>query len=171
MKVREARPSDFRDMTETYFSFFAEVVADPSFGLLLYKEKPSMDDERKWFKGKLKSVGEGNTVMLVAEVDSHVVGWCTVERMVPKTPADHRGSLGICVKKDSRGRGIGTALLKAIIMDCKGKFEFLELTVLSSNRSAIRLYRRFGFRRMGVRHDAVKRAGRYFDEDLMDMKL
>jgi hypothetical protein len=48
--VREIRPSDFDDIVETFYSFFPEAEADPSFGLMLFKERPSIDDERKWFE-------------------------------------------------------------------------------------------------------------------------
>jgi len=169
--IREVRPSDFQDIVEAFFSFFPEAEADPSFGLLLYKEKPSMDDERKWFEGALKGIAEGNLAMVVAEVDSHVVGWCDVRRLAPKTPIDHRGALGICVKKEFRGRGIGGALIKGILESCRGKFEVVELTVFSGNQRAKRLYKKFGFKKYAVRRGAVKRAGRYFDEDLMRLKL
>jgi ribosomal protein S18 acetylase RimI-like enzyme len=169
--IREVRPSDFNDIVETFFSFFPEAEADPSFGLWLFKEKPSMDDEHKWFEDTLKGIAEGNIMMAVAEVDSRVVGWCDVRRLAPRTPVDHRGVLGICVKKEFRGRGIGEALIKGILERCRGKFEVIELTVLSGNSKAIRLYEKFGFEKYGVRRGALKRATKYFDEDLMDLRL
>ena len=171
MLIREVTPSDFNDIIETFFSFFPEAEADPSFGLMLFREKPSMDDERKWFENTLRGISEGNIVMIVSEVDSHVVGWCDVRRLAPKTPVDHRGVLGLCVKKELRGRGIGEALIKGIVERCEGKFEVIELTVLSGNQRAIRLYERFGFEKYGVRRGALKRAGKYFDENLMDLRL
>jgi RimJ/RimL family protein N-acetyltransferase len=169
--IREARPSDFDDIVETFFSFFPEGEADPSFGLSLYNEKPSVDRERRWFEDTLKGVAEGNIVAVVAEVDSHAVGWCDVRRRLPKTPVDHWGELGIWVGKEFRGRGIGEVLLKGALERCRGKFEVIDLTVLSGNQRAIRLYEKCGFVKYGVRRGAVKRDGRYFDEDLMDLKL
>ena len=158
-------------MVETFFSFFPEAKADPSFGLLLYKERPGMDEERKWFENTLKGIREGNIAMVMAEADNHVVGWCDVRRLAPKTPVDHRGVLGICVKKEFRGKGIGEALMKGILEKCRGKFEVVELTVLSGNQKAIKLYEKFGFQKYGVQLGAVKRAEKYFDEYLMDLKL
>lgn len=171
MLIREPKPSDFDDMVEVFFSFFPEAEADPSFGLALSKTKPSIDDEREWFENALKGIAEGNVVMLMAEVDSRVIGWCEVSRLAPKTPVDHRGELGICVKKEFRGRGVGESLIKGIIEKSRGKFEVIELTVLSDNRKAIRLYEKFGFKKYGDRPGALKRAGRYFDDVLMDLKL
>jgi len=165
------RPSDFEDIVETYFSFFPEAEADPAFGLSLFRERPSLEDERKWFSGVLREIAEGDQVKLVVEIGSHVVGSCDVRRVVPRSPLDHRGVFGICVRKDFRGRGVGTALAKATIEKCKGKFEALELTVNSKNRMAIKLYKGLGFKRYGTLPGALKRAGRYFDYELMYLKL
>ena len=156
---------------ETWFSFFPEAEADPSFGLSLYRERPSVEEEQKWFRGALQDVENGNLVKVVAEVDGHVVGWCDVRRVAPKTHNDHRGSLGICVRKGYRSRGIGKALLAAAIEECRKKFDSLELTVLTNNEPAIRLYSKFGFRKYGMRPSAIKRGGKYFDEHLMYLDL
>lgn len=169
--VREVKPTDFDDIAETWFSFFPEVEADPSFGLTLSSERPSLEEERKWFTAALKEVQDGDLAMVVAEVDAHVVGWCRVRRVVPKSPLDHRGSLGVCVRKGLRGQGIGRALVKAAIEKCKGKFESLELTVIKSNRGALKLYKELGFKTYGVRPAALKRGGRYFDDELMYLTL
>ena len=169
--IRKARPTDFDDIVETWSSFFPEAEADPSFGLSLYRESPSMEEEQKWFAATLQAIKDGNLVMVVAEVDGHVVGWCDVRRVAPKTPNDHRGSLGVCVRKDFRGRGIGRALLAAAMEECRKKFESLELTVLTNNEVAIRLYTEFGFKTYGIRPSAIRRGGRYFDERLMYVDL
>ena len=171
MVIREPRRSDFDDLVKMYFSFFPEVNADPSFGLHLYRKRPNMKKQRKWFSGFMKDIKAGRVLACVAEVDSKVIGWCTVNTLVPGSPVDHRASLGISVMKEFRGCGIGTSLLKATLKACRGKFEIIELDVFSNNKRAIRLYRRFGFTRYGHLPSATKRAGRYFDQDLMYLKL
>jgi len=171
MTIRELRPADFDDVLETYLSFFPEAEADPSFGLLLFREQPTVENERKWFDDTLREVRDGNAVMRVAEVDSHVVGWCDVRRTRPGTPRDHRGLLGICVRNAFRGRGLGTALLGEVLQACRGRFEAVELSVLSTNPGAFELYTRFGFREVGVMPGAIKRAGVYIDERMMQLKL
>jgi ribosomal protein S18 acetylase RimI-like enzyme len=50
-------------------------------------------------------------------------------------------------------------------------FESLELTVLTSNEQAIRLYRGSGFKTYGMRPSSIKRGGRYFDEYLTYLNL
>jgi ribosomal protein S18 acetylase RimI-like enzyme len=92
-------------------------------------------------------------------------------KATPKTHNDHRGPLGICLRKGFRGRGIGKALLAAAIEECRKKFESLELTVLTNNEPAIRLNIEFGFKKYGMRPLAVKRGGRDLDEHLMYMNF
>jgi len=169
--IRPLKPSDFEDLAEGFFSFFPEAEADPSFGLSLYRQPPTIEDEHKWFAGVLHDLEAGNLVSVVAEVDSRVVGNCIVRRKSPGTPLDHVGSLGLWIRKEYRGRGIGTMLMKATIDGCRGKFEAIELTVLATNERAMRLYSKFGFRRIGTLPKALKRAGSYFDDDLMYLEL
>ena len=171
MLIRDLRSSDFDDMVETFYSFWPEVEADPGFGLTLSRLKPSMEDEHKWFADTLKAIEEGNAVMTVAEVGSHMVGWCDVRRVAPGGPLDHRGALGICIKKEFRGQGLGTALLNETLTKCKGKFELVTLGVLASNPRAHALYERFGFKDYGLMPGSVKRAGTYIDTHLMYLKL
>jgi len=171
MIIREVKPSDFGDIVDMFYSFFPEVEADPGFGLLLYNDKPDMEGERKWFDNTLTTIKEGNIIMMVAEVDSHVVGNSQVRRHRPNTPADHRGELGLCVRKEFRGKGIGEALMRATIDKARGRFDIIELTVMTNNKGAKKLYEKLGFRTYGTRRYAVKRAGRYFDEYLMNLKL
>lgn len=168
--IREIKPTDFEDMAETFLSFFPEAEADPSFGLSLLRRVPTMDEEREWFSTHMRGIEEGNIVSRVAEVRSHVVAWCDVRRLTPGSPLDHRGTLGICVRKGFRGQGIGKSLLEEIIDACRGRFEAIELAVFSNNRSAIGLYEKFGFERVGRVPGAIKRGGKYFDEDLMRLE-
>jgi len=171
MLIRELKEADFDDMVGAYFSFYPEIEADPLFGLLPSRQRPTVEDEHKWLSDTLRDIGAGNSVIRVAEVGSHVVGWCDVRRARPGSPIDHRGVLGICVRKEFRGRGVGTALMREVLGKCRGKFEIVELSVLASNPRAFELYKRFGFRESGVLPEAVKRSGVYIDERLMYLKL
>lgn len=171
MLIRDMKPSDFEDMVETFFSFFPEGDADPGFGLTLSRQKPTMADEHKWFSEILKEIEAGNVVVTVAEVDSHVVGWCDVRRIRPGGPLDHRGGLGICIRKAFRSRGIGTALMKETLAKCKGRFEVVELAVLATNSRAHELYKHFGFKEYGLLPGAIKRGDRYIDEYFMYLKV
>ena len=170
--VRDLRPSDFEDIVGYYYKFYDEVKEHPSFGIVLGKEKPSMNEERRWFKDLSEGVANGDTVVSVAEVDGQVVGMCEVRTVGRRgSEVSHRGDLGIAVDSNYRGIGVGSSLLGATLDKCKGKFENVELSVFSVNEGAKELYRRFGFKPFGQRPASVKRGSHYFDEDLMQLKL
>jgi len=168
--IRDVRPSDFDDIVRNFYSYFDELTETPDLGLILFKEKPTLSEELSWFADFYDSVEKGDTVGLVAEEDTKVVGICEVHGLRPDSDISHRGELGIVVRKDSRGKGVGTALMKEALTKCKGKFELVQLAVFSTNR-ARRLYEELGFVTYGHLPMAIKRGTRYYDEDLMYLKL
>jgi ribosomal protein S18 acetylase RimI-like enzyme len=66
-----------------------------------------------------------------------------------------------------RGQGIGSALLDALIAYAVGVVEQLQLAVVDTNLSAIRLYEKHGFEVYGREMRALKTAAGYADEVLM----
>jgi RimJ/RimL family protein N-acetyltransferase len=167
---RDVTPSDFESLSSNFFSFLEEANENPELGLVLLKKKPSLAEELEWFSSFYKNVEQGRTITTVAEVDSRVVGMCEVEGMRPDSDVAHRGGLGLVVRKEYRGKGIGTELVRQTLEKCKGKFEVVELTVFSVNK-AKKLYERFGFQTYGHNPHAIKRNSRYFEEDLMLLKI
>jgi RimJ/RimL family protein N-acetyltransferase len=116
-------------------------------------------------------VAEGNTVVVVAEVDSQVVGHCEVDRVLHSPEMSHQGILGMAIRKEHRGNGVGTAMLGLALQKCKGKFETIELSVFSTNDRAKKLYERFHFESIGVKPRAIKRNGAYIGEEIMVLTL
>lgn len=95
--------------------------------------------------------------------NDQVVGWCDV------FPEDnprlsHRGTLGMGLLPEFRGKGVGSRLLQAVLDHAK-KFglEKVELKVYTTNESAISLYKKFGFEQEGYIKNYRKLDGRYFD--------
>lgn len=81
----------------------------------------------------------------------------------------HSGSLFVYVSRERQGRGIGTALLRALL-DLADNWLLLrrvELTVLVENEGARRLYERLGFEIEGRRKLSVISRGEIKDEWLM----
>lgn len=95
--------------------------------------------------------------------NDRVVGWCDV--FPSKNPRlNHRGGLGMGIVSEFRGQGIGSKLLSAVL-DHSKKFglEKIELQVYTTNKSAIALYKKFGFIEEGVIKNYRKLDGQYFD--------
>lgn len=78
----------------------------------------------------------------------------------------HCAGLGIMVRRECQGLGIGKALLETIldIADNWLGLTRVELTVFADNARAIHLYEKYGFVREGLHRAAILRAGEYCDE-------
>jgi ribosomal protein S18 acetylase RimI-like enzyme len=82
----------------------------------------------------------------------------------------HKGSIwGMFVAPESRGQGIGRALLAALVARARQQadLEQIILTVVSENAAARELYRSFGFTTYGIEPRSLRDGERYYDEDLM----
>ncbi len=169
-KIRELRPADGRGLIRNYYGYYAELSGNPSFGLSLFEKKPSRKDELKWFGSLLRGVRNGSRIASVAEMDGRVVGLCNVDKSSVGGQS-HIGTLGIAIVKEARGRGIGEALMRDVIGKCRGRLEKVKLAVFADNVAAKRLYRKLGFKRYGSLKEAIKRSGRYFDEEFMCLDL
>ena len=86
----------------------------------------------------------------------------------------HKGNVfGMYVAPEGRGRGIGKLLMVELISKAKtcDGLEQINLTVVSENDSAKKLYRSLEFEVYGVEQNALKYRGQYSDEDLMVLKV
>ena len=109
-----------------------------------------------------------NDHLLVAELNGSVVG-CAGLHVSPKPRTCHSAGLGIMVHADHQGRGIGKALMAAVldIADNWLKLKRVELCVFIDNEAAIALYRKLGFVVEGTKKYGAVRSGEYADEYLM----
>ncbi len=82
----------------------------------------------------------------------------------------HKGNVyGMFVSPDWRGKGAGHALMAAMLQMAseQGGLEQVNLTVVTDNAPARKLYEALGFVTYGCERNALKHNGRYYDEDLM----
>ena len=79
---------------------------------------------------------------------------------------------GMYVAAEAAGRGVGRALMEAVIRDARAtRIELLVLTVTEGNHAATSLYERAGFRSFGVEPDAIRVGGRSFAKKHMYLEL
>jgi putative acetyltransferase len=101
---------------------------------------------------------------LAAILDGKVVGLVSLHREVSARRA-HVASIGLSVHPDVQRRGIGSALLKAI-MDLAFKWlqvKRIELDCFADNEAAIALYKKHGFEIEGTKRQGAFRNGKFVD--------
>ncbi|NJE81115.1 N-acetyltransferase [Olsenella sp. SW781] len=129
---------------------------------------PEIDE--RWFEGYLGS--RSNTVrcaIVEHEEPSRILGLVTLAGI---DWVNRSCTMHIMIgAEENRGRGLGTFAVDAILSHAFLDLNLrrVELSVLSSNERARRLYRRAGFTEEGVRREAVLKGGRY--EDMVTMAV
>jgi putative acetyltransferase len=111
---------------------------------------------------RLENLGPGGKE-IVAQLDGGIVGSLFIGPMQGRRR--HVASIGMGVHDDFRGRGVGSALMKAALDLADNWLDIrrIELTVFTDNDDAIRLYERNGFVTEGHFRDFAFRDGRYVD--------
>lgn len=121
-----------------------------------------IDGSRKF----IENIGPDDHVF-VAEVNGRAVGVAGIDVKTGKQR--HVGTVGIAIHDDFQNRGIGRALLQALLDIADNYLGLIrvELEVFEENPRAHHLYETLGFAEEGRRRKAVFRNGKYFDTILM----
>jgi putative acetyltransferase len=119
------------------------------------------------WKKRLETMAPADRI-LVAVVNSEVVGNLGVHP-VTNARRSHVAGIGMAVRDDHQGKGVGTALLKAAVDLADNWLNLLrlELTVWTDNEAALRLYSGQGFVLEGTHRAYALRHGRYADVHAM----
>jgi L-phenylalanine/L-methionine N-acetyltransferase len=107
--------------------------------------------------------------MLVACVEGEVIGNLGLETSPNRPRMRHVGSIGMAVRDDWQGKGVGTALMEAALdlADNWLNLTRIELRVYVDNSAAVALYKRFGFEIEGTHSRYAFRDGEYVDAHSM----
>ena len=133
---------------ENVLALFVKMLGQ-SDNLALYPEENtfSLGDEKDFLAEKSNSL---NSIYLCAFVDDVLVGGADFWPLSSTIKTRHRANFGISVDKSYHNLGIGKALTKACIKCAKeAGYLQLELQVITSNTSAIALYKDLGFVEFG----------------------
>ena len=155
--IRRVEPSDYEAI--------ARILAYPKviWGTLQIPF-PSVEQWRK----KIAEPPEG-LHSLVACTEREVVGLIGLHTFPNQPRRHHIGDIGMMVRDDWQGKGIGTQLMQAVV-DLADKWlnlSRLELGVYPDNEPAIKLYKKFGFKVEGTQIGSSFRDGEYMDTLMM----
>ena len=121
-------------------------------------------DRSRRMEELLRQPGQNRHFLVAVSPDNTVLG--LVMLTVESNPRRrHAGGLGIMVRTDCQGQGIGSALMNAALelADSWLMLRRVELEVYADNEGAIRLYQRFGFETEGRKRKAAVKDGAYAD--------
>jgi putative acetyltransferase len=103
--------------------------------------------------------------LLVACAEGEVVGNLGLKTFPIRPRIRHSGTIGMAVRDDWQGMGVGTHLLRTALdlADNWLNLTRVELTVYTDNVAGIALYEKFGFEREGTHRRYAFRDGGFVD--------
>jgi len=115
---------------------------------------------------------DSNMFMIIGTVNGTIISAAQINSPLRKKIA-HNSEVGISVRKEYWGKGVGTAIMGELIRHARERSTIrnIGLGVKVSNSNAIALYEKYGFVKIGVHKDYFHVDGNYDDEILMDLQL
>jgi phosphinothricin acetyltransferase len=153
MEIRDAVPEDFKQITAIYNEVLTHSTA-------IYNDRPAtLEDRIAWGKARL----EQDHPVLVAADGHRITGFASFGGFRPWPGYRFTVEGTVHIHAESRGQGVGTKLLKAIIDRAKalGKHTMIA-GVDAENVASLRFLERFGF----VRAAHLREVGFKFDRFL-----
>ena len=155
MIVRPAEASDAAALAAIYgdavlhgFGTFEEVAPSPA----------DMD-------GRRRAVQDMGLPYLVAEEDGQVLGFAYAGPFRPRAAYRYTLEDSVYVAPDAKGKGVGRAVLSAIIAECEklGVRQLMAVIGDTENAGSIGLHAALGFERTGVGRSVGFKHGRWVD--------
>jgi putative acetyltransferase len=157
IRIRRAEPEDYEAIWRIYSD-------ESAYSGTLQMPLPSKE---LWRKRAAEATDAD--YLFVACVGDEIVGHAGIHPAGRTPRRAHAMMLGLTVLGAWQGKGVGSALMKALVEFADGWLNVfrLELTVFADNDRAIALYRKFGFEPEGTHKAYALRAGRYVDAHSM----
>jgi len=139
-------------------------------GLATFEEVPPTAAEMLARRAKVLAIG---APYLVAEIDGEVVGYCYATPYHARAAYRHTLEDSVYVAPGLGGRGVGGALLAALIARCEvGPWRWIVAIIGDSgNAASIALHRRHGFAPVGTLRSVGFKLGRWVDTPIMQRAL
>ena len=162
--IVRAAPEDAAALLE-YLKIIGGETANLSFGP---EGVPlSVEEEAAYLR---RQVDSPDCIQVFAMLDGQIIGTASLGRMPRRMR--HRGEFGVSVRRDYWGCGVASALTERVLAFARENgFEQVDLEVRSDNARAIRLYEKFGFRKLCTFPAFFQLDGQNIDFDLMLLPL
>ena len=118
-----------------------------------------------WDKGHLQEC------RLVADENEILVGWAALSPVSSRCVYQGVAEVSVYVDTNHSGRGIGTSLMNALISQSESLgFWTLQSGIFPENTASVRLHKKSGFRKIGIRERIGKMDGKWYDTLLMERR-
>jgi putative acetyltransferase len=157
VSIRRAEPGDYAEVARLF-------AGESAYSGTLQLPYPSDEIWRQRL-----AEPKDNDFSLVALIDGRIVGNGGLHPLGKSPRRTHSMMVGMAVADDFQGRGVGDALMTALLSIADGWLNVfrVELTVFTDNERAIALYRKHGFEIEGTHKAYALRAGQYADTHTM----
>ncbi len=160
--LRDATPADLPAILAIYNHAVAETTA------IWNETLVDLDNRKAWFDQRQAR----GFPILVAEVEGKIAGYASYGDWRPFDGFRHSVEHSVYVEKDFYGRGLGKALMTALIERAKaGKIHVMIAAIEAGNTGSIALHKSLGFRLVGTHHEVGQKFGRWLDLTMMELKL
>jgi len=160
--LRDATPADLPAILAIYNHAVAETTA------IWNETLVDLDNRKAWF-GLRQTRG---FPILVAEIEGRIAGYASYGDWRPFDGFRHSVEHSVYVEKDFYGRGLGKALMTALIERARaGNIHVMVAAIEAGNTGSIALHKSLGFRLVGTHHEVGQKFGRWLDLTMMELKL
>lgn len=159
--IRDAEPADAGAIARIYNHYVLTST-------VTFDEVPVSEQSRCEWLGER---GVAHPV-LVAESDAGVVGWGSLSPYRTRPAWSRTVEFGIYLDPDALGRGVGTALTRALLKRAADVGHHVVIgQIVSDNTQSLALARREGFVEVGVLREVGFKFGRYIDLTVVQKTL
>ena len=102
---------------------------------------------------------------------NEVVGWCALKPVSKREVYKGVAEVSIYFDNEYQGKGLGSILLKKLILDSENHgFWTLQANIFSENEASLRFHQKNGFRMVGVRKKIGKLNGEWKDVIMLERR-
>lgn len=140
---------------------------------IIFNKKLSLKEERFFLNDTLKGIKNYQKLFIVAKCNDLIVG--TAGICLNGNRQNHIGEFGIIIRKEFREMGFGNYLMKETIKLAKKQLKphpkIIRVSVFSTNKPALNLYKKNGFKKVAKIPKQISFQGKLVDEIIMLLDL
>lgn len=163
MDVRDAEPADIGGITEIYNHAVVNTTAIWNDATVNLQNRVAWLEDRKRL---------GYPVLVAVEDDGQVIGYASFGDWRAFDGYRYTVEHSVYVRADQRGRGIGEALMRALIERARGIGKHMLVAgIEAKNIASIKLHEKVGFQDTGTLKEVGAKFGEWLDLTFMQLTL